>query len=105
MTPDQLKQLGTYINEILNSFKHAYRQHARGQSETAIFIQFDIWAAGNPLKLSDERIKAHRAAVKSAVEAVDAGVPWLLAQQRMQTGLTDLVAEALLKGTFDDPDA
>jgi hypothetical protein len=104
VTPENLKQLSDYITEILTSFKHAYRQKAKGQSEAAVMIQFDIWAAGNPLNLSKDRINAHRAAVKSGMEAVDAGIPFALAESRMRDQLSDLVAETL-KGWSDEADA
>ena len=93
MTPENLQALANYIGEILTSFEHAYTRHARGESEQSLLIQFDIWAAGNPLNLSKDRLKAHRAALKSGVEAVDAGVPFIAARARMKIELADLVAE------------
>jgi hypothetical protein len=57
------------MEAVLETFEQAYKLHEKGQSETAILITFDIFAAGghyHPVIAA-----AHREAIKSAVDACD----------------------------------
>ena len=67
------------MKSLIASFDAAYHLHvAHGESIDAILIRYDIAAAADDCHpvVAD----AHRAAIKSAVEAADAGIPRLPAR-------------------------
>jgi hypothetical protein len=68
------EQFGTaLVSAVLSSFEYAYTRHARGESLESILIDHDIVSAGSNIK--EPVVKLHRKAIRSACEAVDAGVP------------------------------
>lgn len=82
------------VDALMCSFDHAFRLHALdGQSEAEILITHDIVAAGS--NMSPAVINAHRKVIKTAVEAVDAGVSFSLAHETLRLSLTQQAAELL----------
>jgi hypothetical protein len=70
---------------VMRTFFHAYFMHKHGMTEEELLIDYDIKAAGFNI---DEHV-AHtcRTTIKSAVQAVDQGVPYATACQYLRTPL------------------
>lgn len=89
----QLEFGNDLIAAVMESFKRAYVMHKHGESETALLITYDIFAAGSDF--APEVVRAHRAAISSAVTAVDRGVPYHFAQWFMERQLRNKMTEVL----------
>ena len=81
------------LESVLHCFQDAYVSHARGASKDAILIHHDIFAAASDQK--KEIIAAHRSAILSAIDAVDAGVPLPEAHAFMRKRLTARLGQML----------
>jgi hypothetical protein len=81
------------IAAALDTFEAAYKLHERGQSEQALLITFDIYAAGD--SYAPEIAAMHRAAIKSAVEACDKQIPLLLAGYWLERRLADRMEKTI----------
>lgn len=74
-------------------FDAAYQRNVNGESEQALIIEHDIIAAYN----GDAEVIAncHRKAIKSAVAAVEQGIPFLQARSTLETKLHERLEELI----------
>jgi len=79
------------VKSLLRVFTDAYQLHAGGATETELLIQHDIFAAAS--NYHQTVIEGHRKAIRSAIAAVDKGVPLDQAVAYLETQLRDRMAE------------
>ena len=81
------------IKSLLTVFTETYGMHSHGMTETELFIQHDIFAAASD---HHETIKdGHRKAMRSAIAAVDDGIPFPVARAYLEKQLRDRMQEIL----------
>ena len=94
MSKEKQFKFGTeLIAAIVESFEKAYVLHQRGESQAALLITYDIYVAANDFVPAI--VNAHRSAIKSAVEAVDQGMPLHFARWMLVRKLETKMAEVL----------
>jgi hypothetical protein len=81
------------LESLMETFDEAFVLHSRGRSEQALLITHDIYAAASDFP--EPIIKAHRCAIKSAVEAVDKGWLFSAAHRELERRMRIKVEEML----------
>jgi hypothetical protein len=93
---DKARFAQALIDSLVRTFADVYKLHAKGMTQTELLIQHDIFAAATnhaaPIK------RAHRAALLSAVDAYDSGVPLRTAAPIMRARLITQAWE-IINGT------
>jgi hypothetical protein len=93
MKDDERKFAERLLRSLLRTFDEAFLLHAGGRSEQALLITHDIYAAAG--NAPEEIIKAHRYAIKSAVEACDKGWLFSMARAHLEARMRNKVEELL----------
>lgn len=82
----QLVFAADFVEILIRTFFFAYYSHLNGVSESELLIDFDIEAA---YTCTDKQVaESQRTTIKAAVIAVDARVPFCVAQHHLRSQLT-----------------
>jgi hypothetical protein len=79
------KDVAAAMDELCTVFRESYRRRKDGESYTEMEVSYDIVAAG--MDCPKFASGSHKAAMREAIRAFDAGVPLHIAEQRFRIGL------------------